>query len=86
MSTHYDLIILGGGPAGLSAGLYAARNKTNTLMIEKSMIGGLAVYAELIENYPGFPDGVGGMDLGGWQGEGDDCENQGGHEPEWRSS
>ena len=64
MSTHYDLIILGGGPAGLSAGLYAARNKTNTLMIEKSMIGGLAIYAELIENYPGFPDGVGGMDLG----------------------
>jgi len=63
MSTHYDLIILGGGPAGLSAGLYAARNKTNTLMIEKSMIGGLAIYAELIENYPGFPDGVGGMDL-----------------------
>lgn len=64
MSTDYELIILGGGPAGLSAGLYAARNKTETLMIEKSMIGGLAVYAELIENYPGFPDGVGGMDLG----------------------
>ncbi len=64
MSTNYELIILGGGPAGLSAGLYAARNKTETLMIEKSMIGGLAVYAELIENYPGFPDGVGGMDLG----------------------
>jgi thioredoxin reductase (NADPH) len=64
MSTNYDLIILGGGPAGLSAGLYAARNKTKTLMIEKSMIGGLAIYAELLENYPGFPDGISGMDLG----------------------
>jgi thioredoxin reductase (NADPH) len=61
---EYQLIILGGGPAGLSAGIYAARNKINTLLIEKAMIGGLAVYAESIENYPGFPDGVGGMDLG----------------------
>ncbi len=60
----YQLIILGGGPAGLTAGLYAARNKLNVLMIEKSMIGGLAVYAEMIENYPGFPEGVSGMELG----------------------
>ncbi|HEX7474624.1 MAG TPA: thioredoxin-disulfide reductase [Dehalococcoidales bacterium] len=64
MSQEYQLIILGGGPAGLAAGIYAARNKINTLLIEKAMIGGLAVYAESIENYPGFPDGVGGMDLG----------------------
>jgi thioredoxin reductase (NADPH) len=64
MSNHYEIIILGGGPAGLSAGLYAARNKTETLMIEKNMIGGLAVYAEEIENYPGFPNGVNGMELG----------------------
>jgi thioredoxin reductase (NADPH) len=64
MASHYELIILGGGPAGLSAGLYAARNKTSTLMIEKGMIGGLAVYADVIENYPGFPDGISGMDLG----------------------
>ncbi len=60
----YDLIILGGGPAGLTAGLYAARNKLNTILIEKALVGGLAVYAELIENYPGFPDGIGGMELG----------------------
>jgi thioredoxin reductase (NADPH) len=60
----YQLIILGGGPAGLTAGLYAARNKIKTLLIEKAMMGGLAVYSELIENYPGFPDGVSGMDLG----------------------
>ena len=54
----------GGGPAGLTAGIYAARNKLNTLLIEKAMMGGLAIYAELIENYPGFPDGIGGMELG----------------------
>jgi thioredoxin reductase (NADPH) len=64
MNKEYQLIILGGGPAGLSAGIYAARNKLNTLLIEKAMAGGLAVYAELIENYPGFPDGIGGMELG----------------------
>jgi thioredoxin reductase (NADPH) len=64
MDKEYQLIIMGGGPAGLTAGLYAARNKLNTLMIEKAMVGGLAIYAELIENYPGFPDGIGGMELG----------------------
>jgi thioredoxin reductase (NADPH) len=64
METDFQLIILGGGPAGLTAGLYAARNRINALMVEKSMVGGLAVYAELIENYPGFPDGIGGMELG----------------------
>jgi thioredoxin reductase (NADPH) len=64
MEKDYQLIIFGAGPAGLTAGLYAARNRINTLMIEKSMVGGLAVYAELIENYPGFPDGIGGMELG----------------------
>ncbi len=64
MENSYQLIILGGGPAGLSAGIYAARNKINTLLIEKAMIGGLAVYAESLENYPGFPDGVSGIELG----------------------
>ncbi len=61
---EYELIILGGGPAGLTAGLYAARNRVKSLMIEKAMVGGLAVYAELIENYPGFPSGIGGIELG----------------------
>jgi thioredoxin reductase (NADPH) len=61
---EYQLIILGGGPGGLTAGLYAARNKINTLLIEKAMMGGLVVYADLIENYPGFPDGIGGFELG----------------------
>jgi thioredoxin reductase (NADPH) len=64
METDFQLIILGGGPGGLSAGIYAARNRLNTLLIEKSMFGGLAIYADLLENYPGFPDGIGGMELG----------------------
>lgn len=64
METDFQLIILGGGPGGLSAGIYTARNRLNTLLIEKSMFGGLAIYAELLENYPGFPDGIGGMELG----------------------
>ena len=64
MEKDYQLIILGGGPAGLTAGLYAARNKIKTLLIEKAMMGGLAVYAELIENFPGFPEGIGGYELG----------------------
>lgn len=64
MDKEYQLIILGGGPAGLSAGIYAARNKLSTLLIEKGMVGGLANYAELIENYPGFQDGISGMELG----------------------
>jgi thioredoxin reductase (NADPH) len=64
MDKDFQLIILGGGPAGLTAGIYAARNKLNVLMIEKAMVGGLAIYAESIENYPGFPDGIGGIELG----------------------
>ena len=61
--TKYDVIIIGGGPAGLSAGIYASRSRLRTLLIEKEMIGGNIVYAELVENYPGFPDGISGMDL-----------------------
>jgi thioredoxin reductase (NADPH) len=59
----YDIIIVGGGPAGLSAGIYASRSRLRTLLIEKEMIGGNIVYAELVENYPGFPEGISGMDL-----------------------
>lgn len=63
-STVYDLIIIGGGPAGLSAGLYAARYKLKTLMIEKAVIaGGQLMSTEWVENYPGFPEPVLGQKL-----------------------
>lgn len=60
----YDLIIIGGGPAGLSAGLYASRAQLKTLLIEKVMPGGLLGITEEIENYPGFPGGIAGFELG----------------------
>ena len=61
--THYDLIVVGGGPAGLTAALYAAREGIDTLIIERSAVGGQAGVTERIENYPGFPDGVKGAHL-----------------------
>ena len=59
----YDLIVVGGGPAGLAAALYAAREGIETLIIESSGIGGQAGTTELIDNYPGFAQGVGGAEL-----------------------
>nr|WP_073166642.1 thioredoxin-disulfide reductase [Desulfofundulus australicus] len=59
----YDVVIIGGGPAGLTAGIYAARAKLKTLLIERGMTGGLAATTELIENYPGFSEGIGGPEL-----------------------
>ena len=64
MDRSYELIIVGGGPAGLSAGLYAARSKLHTLLIEKTGLGGQILNAELVENYPGFPQGISGAELG----------------------
>ena len=61
----YDLVIIGGGPAGLTAGMYAARARLNTLLIEKSVIGGQIIVTDWIENYPGFPEGINGQDLAG---------------------
>lgn len=58
-----ELIIIGGGPAGLSAGIYAMRMGINTALIEGAMPGGVAVNSPLIENYPGFPKGLPGTDL-----------------------
>ena len=60
---HYELIILGGGPAGLSAGLYAARARLDHLMIEKGATGGQVLLTDWVDNYPGFPEGISGFDL-----------------------
>jgi thioredoxin reductase (NADPH) len=61
--SFYDLIIIGGGPAGLTASIYAAREGISSLIIEKSGLGGQTGTTERIDNYPGFPDGIGGSDL-----------------------
>jgi len=59
----YDVIIIGGGAAGLTTGIYCGRAQLKTLIIEKALVGGLATYTNEIENYPGFPDGTNGLDL-----------------------
>jgi thioredoxin reductase (NADPH) len=64
MVASYEVIIIGGGPAGLTAGLYTARAGLKSLLIERGAFGGQILNAPLVENYPGFPDGVPGMELG----------------------
>ena len=59
----YEVIIIGGGPAGLTAGLYTSRAGLSTLLVERAMLGGQIVNAQHIENYPGFPDGISGFEL-----------------------
>ena len=58
-----DIAIVGGGPAGLAAGLYAARALRRTVLWERELLGGQIATTSLVENYPGFPDGVNGLDL-----------------------
>ena len=64
MAHIYDMIILGGGPAGYSAALYAARAGMDTLVIEKMSAGGQMTLTGDIDNYPGFDEGVDGLTLG----------------------
>ena len=62
--TRYDLIIIGSGPAGLAAAIYAQRARLNTLVVEKAMVsGGQVLTTYEVDNYPGLP-GMGGYDLG----------------------
>lgn len=63
MKSHYQLVILGGGPAGLAAGLYAARARIDHVLIEKGAPGGQIMQTDWIDNYPGFPEGISGFDL-----------------------
>lgn len=58
-----DIAIVGGGPTGLTAGLYAARARRRTVMFEGGVLGGQIANSDLVENYPGFPEGVNGLDL-----------------------
>lgn len=60
---QYDVVIIGGGAAGLTAGIYCGRARLKTLLIEKALVGGLATYTSEIENYPGFPEGATGLGL-----------------------
>jgi thioredoxin reductase (NADPH) len=61
----YDVVIIGGGPAGLSAGIYTARARLSSLLIERGAVGGQIINAEWVENYPGFTEGINGVALTG---------------------
>ena len=64
MAETYDIVIVGGGAAGFTAGMYAARDRCRALLLERMAAGGQVLNCEHIENYPGFPDGVAGYTLG----------------------
>ena len=61
---EHDLVIIGGGVAGLTAGMYARRYGLDAVLLERLMTGGQVINAERIENFPGFPEGVSGAEIG----------------------
>jgi thioredoxin reductase (NADPH) len=64
METTTDVLIVGAGPAGLTAAIYTSRSGLNTVVYEKGIPGGLATVTDRIDNFPGFPEGISGMELG----------------------
>ena len=66
MKNVYEIVIIGGGPSGLTAGLYAARARMKAVLVEKMLCGGQVLVADTIENFPGFPEGIKGPDLADW--------------------
>ncbi len=72
MDTHYQVLILGGGPAGYTAAMYAARAGLHTLLVERMNVGGQMSLTDQIDNYPGFPQGIDGFSLGQAMKEGAD--------------
>ncbi len=62
-SVYHDLVILGGGPAGLTAGMYAARSRMDVVLLEGASCGGQMMTYETVENYPGFPEGIDAPEL-----------------------
>ncbi len=72
MDTHFQVLIIGGGPAGYTAAMYAARAGLTTLLLERMSIGGQMALTDQIDNYPGFPQGIDGFTLGQSMKEGAD--------------
>ena len=64
MKRIYDMVILGGGPGGYTAALYAARAGLDVVVLERLSAGGQMALTSQIDNYPGFPEGVDGFELG----------------------
>ena len=65
MSNDYDVVIIGSGPAGLTAAIYCGRAKLNAVVLEKETLGGAIINAELVENFPSYPQGIAGAELSG---------------------